>query len=155
MTAALQLANQKCGATQIEGSDEYKELCVSVTVKLGLKLANPDLAAEVECRRTALRSGNGVNVTEAYIAALCLVDNPIIYTHLRTDNQQYMGRIVHVDEERGFCVQLVGKRSLFVHSLEKLEVSPKLGEEVRIAYNLGEDKAKVQRQEFRRRARSF
>ena len=155
VTAALQLANQKWGATRIEGSDEYKELCVSVAVKHGLKLANPDLAAEVERRRAVQRSGDEVSVTEAEIAALHLVDNPIIHTNPRTDNQQYKGRIVHVDEKRGFCVQLVGKRSLFVHRFDKLEVKPTLGDEVRIAYNLGEDKAKVQRQEVRREVRSL
>ena len=50
--SALQLANAKWGATLITRSDEYKALCVSVAVKHGLKIANPDLAAEVErqCR---------------------------------------------------------------------------------------------------------
>lgn len=159
VTAALQLANQKWGATRIDGSDEYKELCVSVAVKHGLKLANPDLAAELERRRSAaraaLRHGDVKEVTEAEIASLRLVDNPRIYINPRTDNQQYRGRIVHVDEERGFCVQLVRRQSLFVHRLERLDVPPKLGEDVKIAYNLGEDKAIVQRQEVQRRVRSL
>lgn len=51
VAAALQLANQKWGATKITGSAEYKELCVQAAVKYGLKLANADLAAEVERRR--------------------------------------------------------------------------------------------------------
>ena len=163
VAAALQLANQKWGATRIEGSDEYKELCVSVAVKHGLKLANPDLAAEVERRRVAgktamraaLRRVDGLNVTEADIAALRLVDSPRIYTNPRTDNQRYEGRIVHVDEKRGFCVQLVGKRSLFVHRLDRLEVPPKLGEEVNVAYRCGADKASVQHDEVRHRMRSL
>jgi len=155
VTAALQLANQKWGATRIDGSDEYKELCVSVAVKHNLKLANPDLAAEVERRRVSLHRGDGVNVTEAEIAELHLVDNPIIYTHPRTDNQQYKGRIVHVDKERGFCVQLVGRQSLFVHRLERLDVPPGLGEDVKIAYNLGADKASVRHDEVRHSTRSL
>ena len=69
------------------------------------------------CRRC-----DGVKITEADIAAMSLVDKPIIYTNPRTDNQRYEGRIVHVDNERGFCVQLVGKRSLFVHRLDRLDV---------------------------------
>ena len=155
VTAALQLANQRWGATRIEGSEEYKELCVSVAVKHGLKLANPDLAAEVERRRVALRCGDGVNVTEAEIASLHLVDNPIIYTHPRTDNQQYRGRIVHADKDRGFCVQLVGKRSLFVHRLDRLDVPPGLGEEVSVNYSLGTDRANVRYNEVRQRTRSL
>ena len=35
------------------------------------------------------------------------------------------------------------------------EILSTLGEDVRIAYNLGEDKAKVQRQEVRREVRSL
>lgn len=50
--SALQLANQKWGATEISGSDEYKELCVSLAVKHGLKISNPDLSAGIErCRK--------------------------------------------------------------------------------------------------------
>lgn len=155
VAAALQLANQKWGATRIDGSDEYKELCVSVAVKHGLKLANPDLAAEVERRRAAMSNGEGVNVTEAEIAALHLVDDPRIYTNPRTDNQQYRGRIVHVNKERGYCVQLVGERSLFVHRLNRLEVTPGLGDEVNIAYRIGGVKANVLHQKIRREVRSL
>ena len=57
VAAALQLANQKWGATRVSGTDEYKELCVAAAVKYGLKLANADLAAEVERRRNAMRGG--------------------------------------------------------------------------------------------------
>ena len=163
VAAALQLANQKWGATRIDGSEEYKELCVSVAVKHGLKLANPDLAAEVERRRSAgkpaernaLRHGGGVDVTEAEIAALHLVADPKIYLHPRTDNQQYRGSIVHVDKERGFCVQLVGRQSLFVHRLNMLEVTPGLGEEVNVAYRLGAERASVRHDEVRHRTRSL
>lgn len=155
VAAALQLANQKWGATQINGSDEYKELCVSVAVKYNLKLANPDLAAEVERRRNALRHGGGLSVTEAEIAALNLADNPRIYLNPRSDNQQYKGEIVHVDTERGFCVQRVGKQSLFVHRIERLEAPPNHGENVRIFYKNETEKAKVERQEMRQRTLSL
>ena len=155
VAAALQLANQKWGATQINGSKEYKELCVSVAVKYGLKLANPDLAAEVERRRNAMRHHSGNDITEKEIEALNLVDNPKIYLHPRTDNQQYKGEIVHVNSERGFCVQRVGKQSLFVHRIERLETPPKLGENVRIFYRNDIEKAKVERQEMRQRTLSL
>mgnify|MGYP006916024889 CR=1 FL=1 len=55
VASALQLANQKWGATLITGNAEYKELCISAAVKYGLRLANPDLSAEVERSRQALR----------------------------------------------------------------------------------------------------
>ena len=51
--AALQLANQKWGGAEINGSEEYKRLCVELAIKHNLKISNPDLAAEVEKGRNA------------------------------------------------------------------------------------------------------
>ena len=150
VAAALQLANQKWGATQITGNAEYKALCISAAVKYGLKLANPDLAAEVERRRQSQRP-----ITAEEISRLKLADNPKIYINPRTDNQQYSGQIVHVDENRGICIQLVGQRSLFVHRLEKLERSPLRGEELKISYVDENHRAKIQHEEIRRRTRSL
>lgn len=153
VAAAMQLANQKWGATQITGDDAYKELCVSVAVKYGLKIANVDLAAEVERRRAALRQGVA---TKEEIAALGLVDGAeaIIHTNPRKDNQHYPGPVVHVDTERGFCVQKFGNRTLYVHKLDDLETAPRLGEDVRISY-VGAEKARVVAHETRRRARGL
>ena len=154
VAAALQLANQKWGATQITGNAEYKALCISAAVKYGLKLANPDLAAEVERRRQIRRQSQRPITTEE-ISRLKLADNPKIYINPRTDNQQYSGQIVHVDEKRGICIQLVGQRSLFVHHLEKLERSPLRGEELKISYVDENHRAKIQHEEIRRRTRSL
>ena len=156
VAAALQLANQKWGATQINGNAEYKELCVKAAVKYDLKISNPDLAAEVERRRQALRQSyikNSVTVEE--ISKLNLVENPKIYVNPRKDNQQYTGRIVHIDENRGYCVQLVGQRSLFVHRLEKLERPPLKGETMKISYSDENHRAKIQREEVRKRLQSL
>ena len=143
--SALQLANAKWGATQINGSDEYKALCVSVAVKHGLKIANPDLAAEVERQRKEFQekffSYRPVTVEE--IEKLNLVEDPLIYVNPRKDNQSYKGKIVHVDYERGYCVQLVGQRSLFIHSLNKFENSPKVGDTLKIFYSDEIQKVKI------------
>ena len=60
--------------------------------------------------------------------------DPAIYMKPRTDGQQYKGEILHVDKENGYCVQLSGKHSLFVHSLENLERVPEVGENVKLSY---------------------
>ncbi|MBR0232746.1 MAG: relaxase/mobilization nuclease domain-containing protein [Synergistaceae bacterium] len=157
VAAALQLANQKWGATQITGNAEYKELCISAAVKYGLKLANPDLIAEVERRRQALKISQSSNleITAEEISKLKLAENPKIYINPRTDNQQYSGQIVHVDEKRGICIQLVGQRSLFVHRLEKLERLPLHGETLKILYTDENHRAKIQREENRHQTRSL
>ena len=154
VAAALQLANQKWRATVITGNDEYKELCVKAAVKYGLKLANPDLAAEVERRRQAQRKIQSP-ITAEEILNLKLAENPKVYPKPRKDNQQYTGRIIHIDENRGYCVQLVGQRSLFVHMLEKLERQPLKGETLKISYSDEIQRAKIQREEVRRRTQSL
>jgi len=46
--AALQLASQKWGSVQINGSEEYRQLCVRLAVERGFKIANPELKPEIE-----------------------------------------------------------------------------------------------------------
>ena len=117
----LQLANVKWGATLITSSNEYKALGVSVAVKHGLKIANYDLVAEVERqRREKFFYYRQVIVEE--IEKLNLVENPKIYVNPRKDNQQYKGKIVYVNREGDFCVQLSGQHSLFVHKLTGLRM---------------------------------
>ena len=115
-------------------------------VKHGLKLANPELSAEVgrrkqeQCQLFHRYSG----ITADEISQLDLIENPRIYVKPRTDNQQYKGQIVHVDKERSYCVQLVGQRSLFVHRLACLETVPRVGDKLKISYVDGSEKARVQ-----------
>jgi hypothetical protein len=45
LLAALQLAQQKWGAVQIDGTDEYKRRCAEIAVKHGIKVVNPELRA--------------------------------------------------------------------------------------------------------------
>ena len=130
---------------------------VSQRRKYGLRLANPDLLAEVEGRRQALRQAQRpqARITVEEIDTLRLADNPKIYVNPRTDKQQYKGRIVHVDEKRGICVQLVGEHSLFVHRLDRLESPPLEGDTVKISYIDDKTRARVQRYDERRRTRSL
>ena len=73
----------------------------------------------------------------------------------RTDNQKYQGKIVYVNHERGYCVQLVGQHSLFVHRLDKFENFPKVGEALKISYCDDVQKVKVQFVENRYRVRGL
>ena len=140
VVAALQLANQKWGATQTNGSDKYKELCITAAVKYGMKLANPDLAAEVERRRGILRNGP---VTEAEIAALNLVEKPKkIYANPYTRGYKFSGEVAHVDEARGYCVLKLGS-SLYVHRLDRLDVVPKVGMHLDIQYDQSGEHART------------
>jgi hypothetical protein len=52
--AAFQLASQKWGAVWINGTEEYKRLCVRVAIKHNFRIANPDL-------KLAVQEGRGVD----------------------------------------------------------------------------------------------
>lgn len=93
-------------------------------------------------------------ITEQMIRDLKLIDGEsIIYPNPRTDGQQFKGEILHVDKENGYCVQLVGKQSLFVHSLEKLERIPEVGENLKLSFSDKNHKATLVTQEPQTRTR--
>ena len=74
-------------------------------------------------------------ITSQMIRDLKLIDGDVyVYPNPRTDGQEYKGEIRYVDREKGYCVQLSGKRSLFVHRLEDLERIPEVGENLKFSY---------------------
>ena len=74
-------------------------------------------------------------VSEQEIRNMNLISgNPNIFLHPRKDGQQYKGDVVHVDTERGFCLQQIGKQTLFCHELKDLERTPAKGENIKLAY---------------------
>ena len=89
-------------------------------------------------------------LTEQTIRDMKLIEGDTkVYLKPRVDGQQYKGKIVHVDESQGYCVQQVGRQSLVVHRLERMSEVLPLGEAVKISYDTGEEKAKISIQEDR------
>ena len=89
-------------------------------------------------------------LTEQTIRDMKLIEGDTkVYLKPRVDGQQYKGKILHVDESQGYCVQQVGRQSLVVHKLERMEEVPQLGEAVKISYGTGDEKAKISIQEDR------
>ena len=89
-------------------------------------------------------------LTEQTIRDMKLIEGDTkVFLKPRVDGQQYKGKILHVDETQGYCVQQVGRQSLVVHKLDRMEEVPKTGEAVKIAYGTGNEKAKVSVQEDR------
>ena len=87
-------------------------------------------------------------LTEKTIRDLKLIEGETkIFMKPRVDGQTYKGKVLHVDEGQGYCVQQVGKQSLVVHQLGRIEESPKVGEAVKIAYDAKGEKAKISVQE--------
>ena len=55
VTAALQLAAQKWGSVQINGSEEYKQLCVRLAAQHNIKVFNPELKKDYDAAREEFR----------------------------------------------------------------------------------------------------
>ena len=89
-------------------------------------------------------------LTEQTIRDMKLIEGDTkVFLKPRVDGQQYKGKILHVDESQGYCVQQVGRQSLVVHKLERMEEVPKIGETVKISYGTNDEKAKISVQEER------
>ena len=89
-------------------------------------------------------------LTEQTIRDMKLIEGDTkVFLKPRVGGQQYKGKILHVDEAQGYCVQQVGRQSLVVHKLEKMTEVPPLGEAVKISYGTGDEKAKISIQEER------
>ena len=89
-------------------------------------------------------------LTEQTIRDMKLIEGDTkVFLKPRVDGQQYKGKILHVDESQGYCVQQVGRQSLVVHKLERMEEVPKIGEAVKISYGTNNEKAKISIQEER------
>ena len=89
-------------------------------------------------------------LTEKTIRDMKLIEGDTkVFLKPRVDGQQYKGKVLHVDEAQGYCVQQVGRQSLVVHKLERMEEVPKIGEAVKISYGTNNEKAKISVQEER------
>lgn len=95
-------------------------------------------------------------LSEEAVRDLKLIEgNPKIYLNPREDGQQYKGKVLHVDLEKGFCVQQSGKQTLLVHRLEKLERTPIVGANIKLTYPREEGlKATLDEQHVRKRTRA-
>ena len=89
-------------------------------------------------------------LTEQTIRDMKLIEGDTkVFLKPRVDGQQYKGKILHVDESQGYCVQQVGRQSLVVHKLDRMEEVPKIGDAVKISYGTNNEKAKISVQEER------
>ena len=89
--AAMQLACQKWGGVQINGTDEeYRRLCVRVAARHGLKISNPDLGKTVEEARRMIGERDGglrakMEIFRRYAEAVGAERFRILVTEFRED----------------------------------------------------------------------
>jgi hypothetical protein len=80
--AALQLANQKWGTVWINGTEEYKQMCVKVAKKHNLKIANPELVLTVREGRKMEHEISQTKQAESANPSVPLMDPAALSTRL-------------------------------------------------------------------------
>jgi hypothetical protein len=95
--AALQLASQKWREVQVNGSKEYKRLCVQVAAKHNIRLANPELQAEVE----ATRKSNALEIKPE-------VGQRVTF-HVHNAPATLTGEVVSIDDDKETVTLRVGR----------------------------------------------
>jgi len=165
----LQLAQSKWGNCKVDGCEAYIKLCVKIAAENGFKISNPELQEQIKEQQKQLQYedsepllGFGEQVgafnlgteskerklqdsvsLEQEIKNMKLLEgnNVKIYTEpSKLGSSQ--GEVLHVDKDKGICVQQVGKNALVAHQLDKLERIPEKGENLRVVYK-GNEKAKI------------
>lgn len=117
--AALQLATQKWGALHINGSDDYKALCVQLAAEHGFKILNPELRPLVEEKREQIQQARKeamkteqLRQFEAY--------------HEAVGADRYRVTSIRMDEADGKRAWILDKKDGVTHGFLPGELVPKI-----------------------------
>ncbi|RQH09599.1 TraI/MobA(P) family conjugative relaxase [Paraburkholderia dinghuensis] len=127
--AALQLAAQKWGSFSLQGSPDYKALCVRLAAEHGLRIKNPELQDAIERERDRLtrelvdaRKSDRQRQFERYAAAVRADRYRITYIRTWPDGgRQPMVMGGRID---GYTVEEIGRRARYIDGLHELEYTP-------------------------------
>lgn len=117
--AALQLATQKWGGLHINGSDDYKALCVQLAAEHGFKILNPELRPLVEEKREQIQQARKeamkteqLRQFEAY--------------HEAVGADRYRVTSIRMDEADGKRAWILDKKDGVTHGFLPGELVPKI-----------------------------
>ena len=127
--AALQLAAQKWGAFSLQGSPDYKALCVRLAAEHGLRIKNPELQDAIERERDRFtrervdaRKSDRQRQFELYAAAVRADRYRITYVRTWPDGgRQPMVMGGRID---GYTVEEISRRARYIDGLHELEYTP-------------------------------
>jgi len=136
--------HQRQYTSQEEAERGHTEMMAKVIAERGGKAAESKIQKKQE--QPAQQKEKAPSL-EQEIKGMKLLEGEGVKVYTNPSAQgNYKGDILHVDKNRGICVQQVGKNSLVAHQLDKLERIPEKGESLRITYKENE-KAKVATQQ--------
>jgi hypothetical protein len=139
--AALQLAQQKWGGVQVNGTGDYKRRCAELAVKNGIRIVNPELqSVQQEIReKTARESSMSIFAMARELGQKALGEQMIIVTSAR-EGKEYSGLLLGVLEKGGrFCAaQHIGDNHVILHDADPsdlLALKALIGQDVKLTSN--------------------
>jgi hypothetical protein len=116
--AALQLAQQKWGGVQVNGTDEYKRRCAELAVKNGIRVINPELqGVQQEIRAKISRESSMSIHAMARELAQKILREPVMIVTNAFDGRNYSGVLLGVLEKNGhfYAAQNIGDNHIILH----------------------------------------
>jgi hypothetical protein len=125
LLAALQLAQQKWGGVQVNGTDEYKRKCAELAAKNGIRVVNPELQSILkEIREEKCRENSMSVFTMAKVLGQKMLNEPMIIVTSAREGKEYEGVLLDVLEKDGrfYAVQHYGDNHIILHEAEQDDV---------------------------------
>jgi hypothetical protein len=120
--AALQLAQQKWGGVQVNGTDEYKRRCAELAVKNGIRVVNPELQSDQQeiQAKISRESSMSIFAMARELGQKALGEQMIIVTSAR-DGKEYSGALLGVLEKDGhfYAAQHIGDNHVILYDADQ------------------------------------
>jgi hypothetical protein len=125
LLAALQLAQNKWGGVQVNGTDEYKRRCAEIAAKNCIRVANPELEG---IRQEMLEKTSRENSMSVYALARELakkiLGKPVPIVTDARDGKEYSGLLLGVIEKEGhyYAAQCLLGEHVILHGVVREDV---------------------------------
>jgi hypothetical protein len=116
--AALQLAQQKWGGVQVNGTDEYKHRCAELAVKNGIRVVNPALQSVQQEIQSKISRESSMSIhAMARELAQKILREPVMIVTNAFDGRNYSGTLLGVLEKNGhfYAAQNIGDYHIILH----------------------------------------
>jgi hypothetical protein len=143
LLAALQLAQQKWGGVQVNGSDDYKRKCAELAAKNGIRIANPELQNVIkEAQEQKARDSSMSVFAMAKVLGQKMLGEQMIIVTSAYEGKEYNGTLLGVLEKDGFfyAAQHFGDNHIILHDAEPCDVSALktfIGQKIELTSNDG------------------
>jgi hypothetical protein len=162
LLAALQLAQQKWGGVQVNGTDEYKRRCAELAVKNGILVVNHELQSDQQemLGKISSESSMSAHAMARVLGKKLLGEQMIIVTNA-SEGKEYSGPLLGILEKNGYfyAAQHFGDNHIILHDADPSDLpalKALIGQDVEIIsdngciYNIADSQSRSERLERNR-----